>query len=301
PARAPWRRARRARTARRAPSRGSRPGRRPRRPGRPSPRARPPGRARGARRRRGAPGRASARRRARARAGCGPRACGASWGWTTSSASPRRRRGRSRQRGRPWCRFPAELPWVFPSGSVARAPPPGLEPGPRAPKTLVLPITPRRNGPGVDRARCVPGPRRAGWVREQSARSVPLRGDARVRLVPSAPTARRGPHHTGRPRPARPRGAPSRRAAAGGVPGPAGLHGMMVLVAEPRRTPRSRMTASQRREQLLAVSRGLFAEKGFEGTSVEEIAARAEVSKPVVYEHFGGKEGIYAVVVDREV
>ncbi|PTU55702.1 TetR family transcriptional regulator [Sphaerisporangium cinnabarinum] len=61
------------------------------------------------------------------------------------------------------------------------------------------------------------------------------------------------------------------------------------------------MTASQRREQLLSVSRRLFAEKGFEGTSVEEIAARAEVSKPVVYEHFGGKEGIYAVVVDREV
>lgn len=61
------------------------------------------------------------------------------------------------------------------------------------------------------------------------------------------------------------------------------------------------MTASQRREQLLTVSRGLFAEKGFEGTSVEEIAARAEVSKPVVYEHFGGKEGVYAVVVDREV
>ncbi|MGO2180535.1 TetR/AcrR family transcriptional regulator, partial [Cellulosimicrobium funkei] len=48
------------------------------------------------------------------------------------------------------------------------------------------------------------------------------------------------------------------------------------------------MTASQRREQLLAVSRKLFAEKGFEGTSVEESAARAEVSKPVVYEHFGG-------------
>lgn len=61
------------------------------------------------------------------------------------------------------------------------------------------------------------------------------------------------------------------------------------------------MTASQRREQLLTVSRGLFAEKGFEGTSVEEIAARAEVSKPVVYEHFGGKEGIYAVIVDREI
>ena len=34
---------------------------------------------------------------------------------------------------------------------------------------------------------------------------------------------------------------------------------------------------------------------------VEEIAASAEVSKPVVYEHFGGKEGLYAVVVDREM
>ena len=61
------------------------------------------------------------------------------------------------------------------------------------------------------------------------------------------------------------------------------------------------MTAKARREQLLDVSRALFAEKGFEGTSVEEIAARAAVSKPVVYEHFGGKEGIYAVIVDREI
>lgn len=61
------------------------------------------------------------------------------------------------------------------------------------------------------------------------------------------------------------------------------------------------MTGHQRREQLLQVARSLFAEKGFEGTSVEEIAARAQVSKPVVYEHFGGKEGVYAVIVDREV
>jgi AcrR family transcriptional regulator len=61
------------------------------------------------------------------------------------------------------------------------------------------------------------------------------------------------------------------------------------------------MTGAERREQLLVVGRGLFAQKGFEGTSVEEVAARARVSKPVVYEHFGGKEGLYAVVVDREV
>ncbi|MGI8879735.1 MAG: TetR family transcriptional regulator [Jatrophihabitans sp.] len=61
------------------------------------------------------------------------------------------------------------------------------------------------------------------------------------------------------------------------------------------------MSGTARREQLLDVGRSLFAEKGFEATSIEEIAARANVSKPVVYEHFGGKEGLYAVVVDREM
>jgi AcrR family transcriptional regulator len=61
------------------------------------------------------------------------------------------------------------------------------------------------------------------------------------------------------------------------------------------------MSSAQRREQLILVGRQLFAEKGLDGTSVEEVAARAKVSKPVIYEHFGGKEGLYATVVDREV
>ncbi|MEK9736123.1 MAG: helix-turn-helix domain-containing protein, partial [Candidatus Nanopelagicales bacterium] len=63
-----------------------------------------------------------------------------------------------------------------------------------------------------------------------------------------------------------------------------------------RRTPRRaekreriRMSGQERREQLLDVGRRLFAKKGFEAVSVEEIAAKAGVSKPVVYEHFGGK------------
>ncbi|WP_077060949.1 TetR/AcrR family transcriptional regulator [Streptomyces sp. MP131-18] len=71
--------------------------------------------------------------------------------------------------------------------------------------------------------------------------------------------------------------------------------------ARPARRTRRRMTGTERREQLLDIGRTLFAERGFEGTSVEEIAAKAGVSKPVVYEHFGGKEGLYAVVVDREM
>ena len=62
-----------------------------------------------------------------------------------------------------------------------------------------------------------------------------------------------------------------------------------------------RMTGAQRRAQLLDVGRTVFAERGFDGATVEEVAARAGVSKPVVYEHFGGKEGLYEVVVDREV
>ncbi|MGB8223686.1 MAG: TetR/AcrR family transcriptional regulator [Polyangiales bacterium] len=62
-----------------------------------------------------------------------------------------------------------------------------------------------------------------------------------------------------------------------------------------------RLPASERRAQLIEVGRSVFAKHGYEGTSVEEIAKRAKVSKPIVYEHFGGKEGLYAVIVDREM
>ncbi len=61
-----------------------------------------------------------------------------------------------------------------------------------------------------------------------------------------------------------------------------------------------RLPASERRAQLLRVGRAVFARRGFESASMEEIAKLGGVSKPIVYEHFGGKEGLYAVVVDRE-
>jgi AcrR family transcriptional regulator len=61
------------------------------------------------------------------------------------------------------------------------------------------------------------------------------------------------------------------------------------------------MTGQERREQLLDIGREVFAERGYEAASIEEIAQRADITKPVVYEHFGGKEGLYAVIVDREV
>jgi AcrR family transcriptional regulator len=61
------------------------------------------------------------------------------------------------------------------------------------------------------------------------------------------------------------------------------------------------MPGPERHEQLIAVGRSVFAERGFVATTVEEIAERAMVSKPVVYEHFGGKEGLYAEIIGREI
>ena len=71
--------------------------------------------------------------------------------------------------------------------------------------------------------------------------------------------------------------------------------------ARPVGARRVRMSGSERREQLVQVATKLFAAKGFDAVTIEAIAARASVSKPVVYEHFGTKDGLYAVIVDREL
>lgn len=73
------------------------------------------------------------------------------------------------------------------------------------------------------------------------------------------------------------------------------------MTHETPRGRRPRLAASARRAQLVDVGRLVFAQRGYEAASVEEIAERAGITKPIVYEHFGGKEGLYAVIVDREV
>ena len=55
----------------------------------------------------------------------------------------------------------------------------------------------------------------------------------------------------------------------------------------------------ERVSQLLDVAQHLFAETGYAGTSIELIARTAGVSRPVVYEHFGSKDGIYFACVRR--
>lgn len=54
-----------------------------------------------------------------------------------------------------------------------------------------------------------------------------------------------------------------------------------------------------RQQQLLDVAERLFAESGYRATSIEGIAAAAEVTRPVIYQHFGSKEGVYLAVLRR--
>jgi AcrR family transcriptional regulator len=56
-----------------------------------------------------------------------------------------------------------------------------------------------------------------------------------------------------------------------------------------------------REQQLLELAEALFAERGYAGTSMDELARRAGVTKPVVYELFGSKDGLFEVCVDRSV
>ncbi len=52
------------------------------------------------------------------------------------------------------------------------------------------------------------------------------------------------------------------------------------------------------RERLLETAIGMFAQKGYAGTSVREIAERAGVSKPVLYYYFNSKEGLFLSILE---
>lgn len=56
----------------------------------------------------------------------------------------------------------------------------------------------------------------------------------------------------------------------------------------------------RRRPMILDAAFGVFLEKGYEGASMEEIARRAGVSKPVVYSSFAGKDALFGELLRRE-
>ena len=56
-----------------------------------------------------------------------------------------------------------------------------------------------------------------------------------------------------------------------------------------------------RERQLVELAEALFAERGYAGASMDELARRAGITKPVVYELFGSKEGLFGACVDRSI
>lgn len=62
-----------------------------------------------------------------------------------------------------------------------------------------------------------------------------------------------------------------------------------------------RVPREVRERQLIGLAEQLFAERGYRGTSMEELASRAGVTKPMVYELFGSKDGVFRACVDRAV
>ncbi|MQY06673.1 TetR/AcrR family transcriptional regulator [Actinomadura macrotermitis] len=62
---------------------------------------------------------------------------------------------------------------------------------------------------------------------------------------------------------------------------------------------RRRMSRAQREQQMLDVAEEVFGEHGYQGASMDEIAERCGVSKPMLYEYFGSKEGLLLGCIAR--
>ncbi len=59
------------------------------------------------------------------------------------------------------------------------------------------------------------------------------------------------------------------------------------------------MSAAERREVIVATATEVFAERGYDGASIDEIARRSGVSAPVVYDHFASKQDLYQRLLER--
>ena len=65
-----------------------------------------------------------------------------------------------------------------------------------------------------------------------------------------------------------------------------------------RPAPR-RLPAAERRDVILEEAKRLFAERGYRGTSLDDVAIAAGVTKPVIYDHFASKRDLYAGLMRR--
>jgi AcrR family transcriptional regulator len=67
--------------------------------------------------------------------------------------------------------------------------------------------------------------------------------------------------------------------------------------ARNKSAPRKRMSASERREEILAAATEVFAENGFHQTAIDKVAQQAGVSKALIYEHFASKSELQETVL----
>ncbi|QKG25511.1 TetR/AcrR family transcriptional regulator [Actinomadura verrucosospora] len=73
----------------------------------------------------------------------------------------------------------------------------------------------------------------------------------------------------------------------------------MSAATPPPSPRRRRMSRAERERQMLDVAEKVFGERGYQGTSMDEIAERCGVSKPMLYEYFGSKDGLLVACVSR--
>lgn len=70
-----------------------------------------------------------------------------------------------------------------------------------------------------------------------------------------------------------------------------------LAVTEQRAKP-SRMTAADRRQQIIRTAMQQFAQKGFKGTTTKEIATAAGVNEALIFRHFPSKQDLYSAIID---
>ena len=71
-------------------------------------------------------------------------------------------------------------------------------------------------------------------------------------------------------------------------------------MSSPPSPTRTRMSAAERREQLLDVTKELVGEQGFHAVSIEAVAKRAGITRPVVYGHFEDLGALLEAMLERE-
>jgi AcrR family transcriptional regulator len=75
----------------------------------------------------------------------------------------------------------------------------------------------------------------------------------------------------------------------------------VIATPQTTRPASTRLPRPARRRQLLGAARDVFVAQGYHAAAMDEIAERAGVSKPVLYQHFPGKLDLYLALLDESV